>query len=267
VRSVTRQGPSGPVVAQAGGDALLWSPAGNGDAKTWPEVMAFVDASPTPLTIWLEPFVSYSIPSGRYDLKRSCFQAERGLAPAAATVTLPEGSVLHECSGIGGAVVLSGQQSATPSLTFDYAAGGGVRLFFIEELAVLSNDGAAPMIDVVGGETIALLVERLGGLGGSTPVVRATNTIVGMLVTHGALSIPDGWATGAGSVIGYLHDGSIFFPSTPGFSLVNIPFGQDGGYGPTPFRPVGLFAPPKMGCAYFDTDVGGMVWWDGGSWV
>ncbi len=69
------------------------------------------------------------------------------------------------------------------------------------------------------------------------------------------------------------HDGELNFPfpTQTLFSgtLINAPIGQDGGAGPTSFRPdtSGMFRPLATGCQYFDTDLGIPIFWTGIGWV
>jgi hypothetical protein len=265
-----RKSPSGKLQTVAPPTAILWATDGSGDVATWDEVMDVVRANDTPITVWLIEAATYVIPVGFHDVKGLVFQAPRTVL-IYATVTLNEGTKLHQCGGIEGGVQLIGASTATPCMSFDHSGTAIPHILFrIAEIAQIINLGSVPMIQVPSGEGFAMLVERLGVVGsGTSPVVQATSGFAVMIVASGALTIPNDWAIGdAGSTLGYLHDGSLFFPTATGFgTLANIPFGQDGGYGPTSFRPIGIFQPPKTGCAYWDTDLGKMIWYDGAVWV
>jgi hypothetical protein len=265
-----RSSPSGKLRELSPPNSILWATDGSGDVETWDEVMDVVRDNDTPITVWLVEAATYVIPAGFHDVKGLVFQAPRTVL-IYATVTLNEGTRLHQCGGIEGGVQLIGASTTTPCMSFDHSGTAIPHILFrIAEIAQIINNGSVPMIQVPAGEGLALIVERLGIVGsGTSPIVQAVSGFAVMMVADMALSIPNNWAIGdAGSTVAYLHDGSLFFPTTAGFgSLINIPFGQDGGSGPTSFRPIGIFQPPKTGCAYWDTTLGKMIWYNGTVWV
>jgi hypothetical protein len=248
------------------GSGLVWRPDGLGDVRTWAEVMAVVSALKTPLTVYVpQPAITYSIPAGNYDTKN--LNLEAPLNPnAIVTVQIEDGALLRNLGGIGGAMVLRGASNTT-CLAYD----GDFGFLRLHEFARISNSTVTPMLQLTAGNTMAFYFEELAAADG--PVVNATGGILGILVSEQALEITDDFATGAApAAVGYIHDGSITFPALVGFgNTINLPMGQDGGYGPAAFRPQGLFQPVKTGCAYWDTSLlpapGKMIWYNGTVWV
>jgi hypothetical protein len=160
-------------------------------------------------------------------------------------------------------MILRGMSSA-PCLAWD----GDFSFVRVSELAQLENTTTTPMVNVPSGMTLAVFLEQIARTSGTFASVAGA---LGILVTDLALTLPNDFAVGTGSSgLAFIHDGSLFFPSFTGFGApANIAMGQDGGYGPTSFRPAGLFQPVKPGCAYFDTTLGKMIWWNGNTsqWV
>jgi xanthosine utilization system XapX-like protein len=263
-RYATETYPSTPSSFGSGG--LVWRPDGLGDVRTWAEVMAVVSALKAPLTVYVpQPSPAYSIPAGNYDTKYLNFEAPRN-PNAIVTVQIEDGALLRNLSGIGGAMILRGASNAT-CLAYD----GDFGFLRLHELARISNSTVTPMLQLTAGKTLAIYFEELAAADG--PVVNATGGILGILVSEQALEITDNFATGAApATVAYIHDGSIAFPALAGFgNTINLPMGQDGGYGPLGFRPQGLFQPVKTGCAYWDTSLlpapGKMIWYNGTVWV
>jgi hypothetical protein len=249
-----------------GSGALVWRPDGLGNVRTWAEVMAVVSVSKAPITVYVpQPIITYSIPAGNYNTKGLNFEAPFN-PNAIVTVQIEDGALLRNLGGIGGAMVLRGASNAT-CLAYD----GDFGFLRLHSFARISNSTVTPMLQLTAGNTLAVYFEELAAADG--PIVNATGGILGILVSEQALEIADDFATGsAPAAVGYIHDGSITFPALVGFgSTVNLPMGQDGGYGPFAFRPVGLFQPVKTGCAYWDTSLlpapGKMIWYDGTQWV
>jgi len=255
-----RSSPSGKLRELPPPSSILWATDGSGDAATWDEVTAAVDDSDTPITVWLVEGGVYQIPSGVYDVRGMSIEAPRN-ANLRASLTLTDGAHVKNLGSLNGAVQCFGNSSAD-CLSFD----GNFGFLRVTDLASIENQTTTPMIVVTPGNTIAIHLVLLAALRGI--VVNATGGIFGIVVNEGA-EFDDGFATGApGAAFAYIHDGSILFPTSPGFgTIVNIPFGQDGGYGPTTFRPQGLFQPVKTGCAYWDTTLGKMIWYNGTIWV
>lgn len=253
-----RNSPSGRSSLLPPPTQITWAP--DGDAKTWGEVMDIVQDSASPIVVWLEPDSVNIVPAGTYDVRGMIIESPR-LVNNRPTFGLGEGALVRNLGALNGAVQCLGA-SSSPCLAFD----GDFGFLRVTDIASVQNEGSAPMIVVTPGNTIAIHLHLLAELRGN--VVNATGGIVGVIVTDGA-EIDDGFATGVpGATIGYIHDGSISFPTTTGFgSVVNLPFGQDGGYGPTGFRPQGLFQPVKTGCAYFDTTLNKMIWFNGTIWI
>jgi hypothetical protein len=203
---------------------------------------------------------AYEVPSGLYDVRGMIIEAPRN-ANLRPSLALTDGANVKNLGALNGAVQCFGQSSAA-CLSFE----GNFGFLRVTDIASLENQTATPMIEVTAGNTVAIHLHLLAALRGN--VVNATGGILGIIVTDGA-ELDDGCATGApGATLGYIHDGSISFPTTAGFgTLANLPFGQDGGYGPTSFRPQGLFQPVKTGCAYFDTTINKMIWFNGTLWI
>jgi len=265
MKNTIRNSPSGRLKALPPPNSILWATDGSGDVETWDEVTAAVQDSDTPITAWLVEGAAYTVPPGSFDLRGLVFEAPRNIN-ARATLTLTDGALIRNPGALNGAMYCYGQ-SSSPCIAFDSDFG----FLRVSDIATIQNLGTAPMIELAAGKVIVLKLELLASLIGH--VVNATGGILGVVVTELGLQIDDGFATGAGGAgLGFVHDGSLFFPTVAGFgSVVNIPMGQDGGYGPTSFRPQGLFQPVKTGCAYWDTTLlpapGKMIWFNGTLWV
>lgn len=250
---------------------VLWALDGSGDVSSWADVMVRVGASKVPLAIWLKAGADYTIPVGTHVMNDAEFvvasgQAGFGTSGNLTVVRLPEGAVLKNLSGIGGGLSLRGQQTATPSLQFDYDATG-TRNFFMQKNTVLSNAGGSPMIVVGAGHAFVLTMNSISDLNGTALIHSINGGVIALSQADWTILLPNDWATGDGSsVVAYNHDGSTNFPVLSTITTVlNRPYGQSGGSGPTTFRPGGSLL--RIGTIYFDTTLGFMIWWTGTAWV
>jgi len=291
-----RQPPSGPRVPdEVSGNAILWRPDGaDGAVKTWAEVMAYIDATAAPVTVWVEQAAIHAIPpsaSGTpYDMKHGRFAAPIG-AHGLTEVGIQTGAKLKNLYGISGGMVLSGNPQTEPSLVFETRAADDPPVLVIEQNAAIKNNGIVPLIShVLGGGQFFLIFDRYSGVeNSSAPIIDVTGGAGGQLIlscTTGPDFEDGGFPASVftssdnSGILVWNHDGTLRFntggPPTGSdgsfLAEINLPLGVAGGAGPLlTFRP-GPGGPPTPGCEYFACDYiaiapnGSPIWWDGLVW-
>jgi len=265
-----------------GGGSINWRPDGTGDATTWAEVMAFLaGAGYGEATVLASQFGGvYSIPpSGTpYDMKGAVFKAPLGNA-AGTIIDVADGAVLHDCQGVTGGTVLAFHCTAAPAMTFTDPGGGSPASFFVEEGAGIVNLGTAPVMAIPAGVPMVVAALRSGSVGeiGGPPQGPIVFAGVGSFVICASMlgsTWIDGWLVNDGvdptANCVFQQDGSLRAPNpvNAGFagSTFNVAFGNYGGSGPTAFRPSAVFGPLSVGVLYYDTDLGGLIVWNGAAW-
>jgi len=270
------------VLATLGRD-LLWS-NGDGDAKTWKEVMDIVALSPVGPSITPRYLPENSgmmpIPTGVWDLRRAKFVAD-SVGSGSATVVVEEGAVLKDVRGLfsTGLHFNGGLGSVSPKFTWTVPDPGNVIVLLCMFGGGIQNDSQVPVIRVPNGDNPLILAAVLGGgIGpGASPAISLGPGAV--LYTFNVESTT-GLALGDDTVVSddntalliHGHTGNFAgFPNMPGFlgTQINIPFALDGGSGPTAARPLNLNAPnPAPGTKYYDTTLDlPIVANAAGSWV
>lgn len=280
-----------------GGAAVHWRPDGTGDATTWYDVMAVVNAHSGPVTIYCSQPTTYVIEPGPtepavvWDMKGAYLVGKNGPHDSM-PVQIRRNATLHNLASVGGGARLqhSKQTGDPPALTFSPLAPGVAPVFVVRdgaELKSLSN--ATDMMFVTPPGEFYLVFKDLGTAkaDGPYPVVAAgPGSQLKVVALTGGLSIdtvqPANWiGSDPAAFVGWVHDGSMAFPANfwTGYhpnnagTNFNMPLGQCGGMGPTAFRPVDQAAAPNpsVGCMYLDTDLaagaGKPVWWNGSGWV
>lgn len=275
------------------GNAILWRPDGlYGAVKTWAEVMAYINATAAPVTVWVEQAAIHAIPPSPtpYDMKHGRFAAPIG-SHGLTEVGIQTGAQLLNPYGISGGMVLSGNPQTAPSLTFSTRAADDPPVLVIEQNAAIKNNGAVPLIShVLGGEQFFLIFDRYAGVeNSSAPIIDVTGGTGGTLIlscTAGPDFEDGGFPANVfvssdnSGILVWNHDGTLRFntagpPTGSDGSFVaeiNLPLGVAGGAGPLlTFRP-GPGGPPTPGCEYFACDyvgispAGSPIWWDGAAW-
>lgn len=245
------------------GRELIWS-NGDGDAKTWKEVMEIVNLAPFGTTVVPqtdpEGVGSMVIPAGVWDLRHGNFGGAY-IATNGANVTVEAGGVLKNVHRIFSANVYFQGGGASPRLILEGSPGAPRVLLFIFG-GNIQNGGSVPVIDIPMGE-FYILGSILGGgvTTGASPAVRVgpggilytinIDSTTGPVIQDNTVVSDDNTA-----LLGFGHTGSFTgFPNNPGFlgTQLNIALTLDGGSGPTAARPAAVFGPVPAGTKYYDT--------------
>lgn len=273
-----------------GSPNIAWSPAGNGNARTFDEVGALVEASKTPPQIYLVDgvpgqHVIYDV--GSLDMKGGKVVSGPGDA-SAKTFRIANGAqvrnlgttIFGDASFTGGLTCETTTTGSGPSpLAWDSSEGDGhFAAFSLASGALLVTSGDVPSIIVPPAAPDSLLVFILSGNaslgGGATPAIRleaganlfhaTTLNVIGSYFAN--------WLEADGTnFIGVLADGFDFsliagWPLAAGATFINQPMSMDGGTGPTAYRPLGAIVPLRLGSRYYDQEVGPPalpIFWDG----
>jgi hypothetical protein len=238
-------------------------------ARSWDDVMRYLNAGAPPLTIFVAADVV--IPAGVYEMRNATLV---GLFSQALVVTAEDGAVLRNLHGVTDNLTLRSISSA-PMLEFDFSPSQP-SAFVMSTGGKLRNDGTAPQINVPDGFGFVLVLGIAGQLTNPTPGVgtlllgNGSTAIVVAADLPNALSTFGDVAQGpATATLAYIGFGGPY-PTPAGFagSVQNIAGSLVGGSGPTAQRPPsGLGGPVEMGTSYFDSTIAKPVWWDGAQWV
>jgi hypothetical protein len=248
---------------------IVWRANGTGNAKTWAEVVALIGTQPN-AEIYVDDATTYTIPANAsaYDVLRAYFQAPPD-ASSPVVVSIDDGAVLANLSGIHGLMSLVGSGTTGPSLVFDDT---NTPVFDVDGInCILTNAGTAPMIELADGTNFFLRLSNaaLVGTSGGALINATDSTILVIITENQGQTIQNDVFTGnAGSTLDFLQDGTLqtAVPTFAGFlgTINNIAKGMAGGSGPTSFRPS---SPIPLGCLYFDQTLPSFIQWTGAAWV
>lgn len=169
-------------------------------------------------------------------------------------------------------------ESSSPVLEYDGLSAESPPIIYLGLGSYATNDGTAPCyITPENGFVVFVLLggNIIAGLN-SQPIIELTDGATCLLrLEYGAIIDSTAIIGPLTSTIVIQHDGETKFStvgiSFPGFSgtLLNQPLGIVGGAGTTSFRPFTGDPSnlPSIGCAYFDTDLGYEIYWNGTDWV
>lgn len=271
--------PQGPSQAAVG---VLWKPgepSGPGQVETWTEVVALVDGAPGSVSVSVDSSLASAVvaPAGVYDLKgRVSFRGvpnSFSFSGPPQTIVVPEGSTLRDPAYFE-SVTVETQPVATRSIELS-----NFRALALEFGAQIRNTGAIAPIFVAAGVTVAIRFQGQAGLFGNAPLVELAGGGPGGALLVQGMELngfdPDIFSGGAGSLLGYLCDGTWLAPTLSAFFGAYILDGLltkarriEPLAGNTAGRPTGAIPfGPLLGMMYFDTDIGKPVWWDGVQWV
>jgi len=255
------------------GGALVWSPAGRGDCRTFSEAYDAVQASKAPIRLYVDqragdpPLI---VPAGRYEFRGGGFWAYGFGDPFLNEIDCEPGTLFRNLYNSGATKLVSNQ--ATPLLENDSTnPGSSPPIYILRDGAMLRNDHPTSALVKVGPAGFAFLgILNSGGMDTGCFADLAPGEVLGIATQGSEPNIGPGTVKGAlGSICGLLQGGNITVPIAatlfPGFlgTLVNLPSQQDGGSGATAYRPSSLFGMVPSGCMYFDTTLGIPVWWTG----
>lgn len=256
---------------------VVWRDDGTGTATTWADVMAQIGTAPNTEIYVDQSGVLLQIPPGAYNMRQAYFNAPEVNYPG---VNVQDGAVLDDLQGVRGGVILIVNPTTGPALTFtNPPPATGVQAFYIEKSAQVSNLGTVPAVELAAGGPLfamLLIMRDLGVVQGGAVWFNLTGGFtLGVVVTGnelGAMPISPNTISGdAASLLAVLQDGTwgATWPTFAGFagSFINVARANDGGAGPTAFRPAGFFAPILLGVRYYNTDTGTQEYWNGVSWV
>jgi hypothetical protein len=282
---------------------IVWRPDGQGDAKTWDEVMALLTEAGAPVQIFcpqpssgVPPSLVYVIPPGAgqsvtYEMGQSWITGPLGPHDSI-QIQLQRGATLRGLAGLSGGIRLqANKQTGDPAGIVPVPVTPGVAsVFAVERGASLTNlsNAQEPIISTVTGTESYISFTELGTVesksGGAEVVRLVSQSLLHVVALAGGLSLDTfqspGWIAGpADSQLEWMHDGSMAMAAnfwTQNANLLsvqlNTPVGNVGGSGPTSKRPVFQGGgPPSVGCMYLDTSLGANgglpIWWTGTNWV
>ncbi len=246
---------------------IIWRPNGTGDATTFADVMALMKQRLGAVVIQCDqkPGV-YTIPAGSYPMNPGSYffnpRPQNSLG-----ISAEDGVTFLDLAGLDG-LFIEANNTAQEFFNFTVPAGGGVE-FFLRNNGNFDNEGS-----VVAYTLQSNLYLRLSSDGGFSSGGAAVFDVYGSLLlvsatnmstaTYEAADFIDTAGTGTLSLT---HDGTGFpWPYTSTITTyLNTPTSQDGGYGPTSFRPSNVAGNQRTN--YWDTDVGIPIVWNGAAWV
>lgn len=254
------------VLATLGRD-LIWS-NGDGDAKTWREVMDIVELAPFGTTIVPqtvpEGVGSMLLSPGTWDLRHGGFGGAY-VATNGANVTVEDGAVLKNVHRLFSVNLYfqGGGLNPSPKL-LNEGSPGAPRVLLCVFGGNIQNGSASPVIVIPTGD-FWILGSVLGGgvTTGASPAIHVEtggilytiniNSTTGPVVGDNTVTSADNTA-----LMGFGHTGQFTgFPSNPGFlgTQLNIALTLNGGSGPTEARPAAVFGPVPTGTSYYDTTI------------
>lgn len=260
---------------------VLWkpgAPAAGDQVSTWAQVMGLVNTTPGSILVSVDTSVAPAVvPPGSHDLGgRVSF---RGVPNSFSFLGPPQVMSLADGAQLVNPAFFEMITVETNCTSVRAIALSNFRALALNFGAQIRNLGTIAPIFVAAGETVAMRFQGQAGLSGNMPVVElAAGGPGGALLVQGLQAPnldPDVWSGGAGSMLGYLCDGTWRPPVLSAFLGTYLldrlfakaeriePFAGTTGMRPTGGIPFG----PLLGMMYFDTDIGKPVWWDGAQWV
>lgn len=254
---------------------IVWRDDGTGDALTWADVMTLIAGRPACEIFVDQSGVILSVPAGSYSMFGAYIVAPpvRGVG-----IDCDPAAFFDNLAGIRGGVQVGTASVTSATFTFSDAASSESGTLPTFELSgpgcVLQNNGVQPCIDVAPDAFFLLrILDAAFATAGSGPIVRVNPP--GVLFVNAETGYGGGpfsvdAVSGDGNLV-FLHDGTPNFTDALTLSsyvgaVFNVPIGQDGGYGPTTFRPqpsLGALAP---GLHFFDSTIGLDITWSGNDW-
>jgi hypothetical protein len=268
-------------VAQVGesGGFLVWSTAGDGDVETWEEVYALIRKAAKynhPLGVVLhrtdvDPM--FIVPAGEWDVNFAALTSLMYGNPNQNMLVLSDGAVLINPGFVRKSVSVVGN-SSQEIFKFQGLGPGSPGVLLADLGSFGQNQGSAPAIRVRSGEFGVLALNGAAIVEGSgAPIVEVQAGGILQLEFLDPFSVhPSVVTSEPGSLVVLKHRGMSWPWFPPGVlgDILNQPYGQSGGAGPTSFRPdaSGAFGfQLSLGCTYWDTDISKAIWWNGSLWV
>ena len=279
-----RKGPSGPPDVSGSGNVIAWRVDGSGDARTFAEVCAIIDASSFPMIVEVSDLDASRIVPKRskpYDGKGSTFQSVLG-GSQFSEINVEDGAILRDWQGILGGMKLVFHGTSGDSLVYSGRDPDEPGVFVVSRGATVRNMGSVPIATAPlksGGPGLVVASFDVGNFEtGASPLFAVAPSASAILEIIGGTSVgaglPNDLIVGPASAqLFWVHDSTLPCPTPilPGFlgTQFNIALGTSSSSGPTSFRPSGVFGAISVGTMYFDTSKAPPIpiWWDGGQWV
>lgn len=258
--------------------SILWALDGTGDATTWDGIFAFVEGAKAPLDIYVKNGDAVTIPARDepYNLKGARFLGTAPGLSKSTTVSIADGAVLSNLSGVVNAVSIIGNATTAPCIIPVFNTDSPPFLV-ADRGGGFANDGSFPMI-VVPDNNAMVFASYDGGIftkGSGTAVVQL-GASAGLFYLVSSYGISEFKAGNAAIVTGdvtsgvvVIDDGTLPSPLPPftGFAGTTARGITQAVATTTATRPAGFGDGPKLGLSVFDSDLGKPIWWDGTQWV
>lgn len=268
---------------------IAWSPAGNGNARTFDEVGALIEAAVTPPLVYLVdgfPGAGVEYDVGSIDMRFGRVVAPEGDASSrifkirdGAQVKNFGTALLGEGAFSGGMTCLGTTTSGPSPLAWDSSedGSGSFAAFGVSSGVLLQNDGTVPLVVVPPAAPDSLLIFAISGnssAGGPGAIIglgAGANLFMVVQQANIVGTLAATWLGANGTnLVALLCDGFDFaqiagWTSAVGATVINQPLAMDGGTGPTANRPVGAIAPLAKGVRYYDQEIvpPKPIFWDG----
>lgn len=260
---------------------IIWAPAGGGNAETFEEAYALLQSRHFPSTVYLvrnsdmEPLLT--VPAGTWELANVTVTTLTYGNPSTNQVHILDGAVLRNPGEVFRSCSIK-FESSSPVLEYDGLSVDSPPIMYLGLGSYAENDGTAPCYIVSDNSLIVLVLlggTIIAGLNSQPIIELGENAVCILRLEYGAVIDTTAITGPASSTIIVQNDGETKFSEDglvfSGFSgtILNQPLGVVGGAGPTSFRPFtgDPSSLPSVGCAYFDTDLGYQINWNGTQWV
>lgn len=251
--------------------SIIWDPSGNGDVRTFAELMEVVNSTPPPLKIYVVGLCP--VPTGLHEMRSASFS---GLQPGSVdtnVVDVADGGQVRNLRSVEASMLLRGHGTALSAWENDSTGPGVPQIYVIRDGAYIQSGtgSVAPVIDVAPGAfaiVSAIGPSSVSVQAGAPSAIRlgAGSTLVA--ISYDGTRFDDDFCSGpVGANLNYLQDGSLRFPSLPSFlgTVSNWVSNRSGGSGPTSLRPsFGFFTSLLDGTTYFDMSLvpPRPIWWN-----